>query len=398
LKREHNTRGWSLREQVSSLLRHYEAVRTVPWGPLVRRAATLLPDYFFGRGKTHGIMNVTLETTYRCNARCSFCFLRGSRLNLKGQELSLAEIDALARDVRHLVVGFYVTGGEPFVRKDAVEIIAAIKKYGFTCGVNTNATLLDEDKIRRLGKAGLDYLLVSMHGDEEAHDRVIGNRGAYQKATATVRLARDLAPSVRVALNCVITPETLQTAESLILFAKESQAAAVTFEHGQFLTRNDLAQHWPAWRRHYGNGHVRLVFSSENTFAAADPDSVYRRVQQVRAFAAKHGVCVVFKPDLSAEALKAWYSDQFAFSTHCYYPWTDTRISPFGDVYVCQFIPLVVGNVRTDSLRTLLNSERYVAFRNALRKAGGAFPACARCCKLYRMPFTKIWQASGADV
>jgi len=386
--RETNAKQW-----LAGLLGHYRAVQSVRWGPLLRRAATLLPDCLLGRGKTRGIVNVTLETTYRCNAGCSFCLLRGTRLHQKGEELSVAEIDALARDVRRVVAGFYITGGEPFVRKDAVEIVEAVKKHGLKCGVNTNGALLTEAKILGLRDAGLDYLIVSINGSAEAHNNIAGYPHAYQKATEAVQLVRDRAPAIRVALNCVITPQTLHSAESVIRFAERAKVAAVTFQHGQFLTSHDLAEHLPVWHKHFGNGHIQLVHSKENVFASCDMVEAHRRIQQVRAYAKRQGVRLVLKPDLSMEQIEAWYSDDVACSTFCYYPWTDTRVSPFGDVYVCQSIPVVVGNVRSESLRAMLNNREYVSFRQALRGAGGLFPACARCCKLYRMPLLRVRRA-----
>jgi hypothetical protein len=49
-------------------------------------------------------------------------------------------------------------------------------------------------------------------------------------------------------------------------------------------------------------------------------------------------------------------------------------------------MPTPMGNVRTTPLAEILGGEPYRTFRSGNRAAGGVFPACARCCKLYRNP------------
>ena len=53
---------------------------------------------------------------------------------------------------------------------------------------------------------------------------------------------------------------------------------------------------------------------------------------------------------------------------------------PNGDVFPCESINYKMGNIFEDDFREIWNNNKYVNFRNRLRK--GLFPACARCCKL----------------
>ena len=72
--------------------------------------------------------------------------------------------------------------------------------------------------------------------------------------------------------------------------------------------------------------------------------------------------------------------------------WTDTRVEPDGLVNACQVMPTPMGNVRDGSLGEILNGAPYREFRAKNREAGGVFPACARCCKLYRNPINFMAQ------
>ncbi len=60
--------------------------------------------------------------TNRCNARCSFCFIDFDDPNTFKNELTLDEIDKLTKSLGNSLLNVNLTGGEPFARKDIVEI------------------------------------------------------------------------------------------------------------------------------------------------------------------------------------------------------------------------------------------------------------------------------------
>src|SRR3954464_7770717 len=60
--------------------------------------------------------------TNRCNARCSFCFIDfGNPDTFKG-ELTVEEVDKLTRTVGPHLQNVNITGGEPFARKELLDI------------------------------------------------------------------------------------------------------------------------------------------------------------------------------------------------------------------------------------------------------------------------------------
>jgi len=60
--------------------------------------------------------------TQRCNARCPFCFIDFDAPDAFKDELSLEEIDRLTRTTGPHLQNVNVTGGEPFARKDLLDI------------------------------------------------------------------------------------------------------------------------------------------------------------------------------------------------------------------------------------------------------------------------------------
>ena len=60
--------------------------------------------------------------TNRCNARCSFCFIDFDDPNTFKGELTLDEIKKLTKSFGKSLLNVNLTGGEPFARKDIIEI------------------------------------------------------------------------------------------------------------------------------------------------------------------------------------------------------------------------------------------------------------------------------------
>jgi len=364
-------------------LSHLRTINSVDWRTAVRPVLHLLPDYFSRRGKSRSFVNVTLELTYRCNWVCDFCFLKENVLNRRVDELSFEEIvDIIDQAAKHRL-GFYLTGGEPFVRKDCVGIIRAIKERGLKVGVNTNHHLLNEEKIDELRDVGLDYLISSIHGPKEVHEKVVGIK-SYDRVMANLDYWNSRPRKTRLLLNYVLTPETSAHMDAMVETAARCGVDAITFQQETFLTRRDRLKHEELWQELFG--HPNEV---ELSYLDFDPDGydvelLGQRIRSAKKLGDRLGVPTYFKPDLTADGLSNWYGDEFHSRKRCSYLYTDIRINPRGEVIACQFIPKVMGNVREDRLMDIVNNDEMVGFRKGIQEAGGLFPACARCCKLHR--------------
>ena len=81
--------------------------------------------------------------TNRCNARCSFCFIDFYNPNTFKNELDLNEIEALTKSFGKSLLNVNLTGGEPFARKDIIEIAKSYVKNTTiqSIYITTNASL-----------------------------------------------------------------------------------------------------------------------------------------------------------------------------------------------------------------------------------------------------------------
>ena len=103
--------------------------------------------------RTHRLLSIQWELTYRCNERCTHCYLDVMPPSAKVPgELSTEEAKRLVDDLARLG-GLTITfsGGEIFVRSDIFELSAYARKKGFAIRYFTNGILIKPeiaDKIR----------------------------------------------------------------------------------------------------------------------------------------------------------------------------------------------------------------------------------------------------------
>lgn len=144
------------------------------------------------------VMNITRN----CNLRCVHCYSSsggGHRFTDLPFEVWKKAIETAA-DMG--VSNVLVSGGEPLVRKDAVELIRVMNDCGMKVGLSTNGTAITEQMAGRL--AGLvDYAGISIDGPQRVHDEFRGVDGAYR--TSLKGIANAAKAGIKVGLRCTIT-------------------------------------------------------------------------------------------------------------------------------------------------------------------------------------------------
>jgi radical SAM protein with 4Fe4S-binding SPASM domain len=130
------------------------------------------------------------EVTLACNLHCKLCGSRAGKA--RRNELSTQEafdlVDQLAamgvRDVG-------LIGGEVHLRKDWVEIVAAIVRAGMSCSIQTGGRSFSAAVAAKAAAAGLSGAGVSIDGLRENHDFIRGVKGSYDQAIAALGHLRD---------------------------------------------------------------------------------------------------------------------------------------------------------------------------------------------------------------
>jgi MoaA/NifB/PqqE/SkfB family radical SAM enzyme len=132
---------------------------------------------------------VHFEVTMRCNARCPFCdYWKTSPSARQGEIASFAEA---ARYFNPVMITF--TGGEPLLRRDLEDIVAAVARAVRVryIAVITHGGMLSAERALSLWKAGLNQFNISLDYLDERHDAARGISGLSDRIMRTIPAMRE---------------------------------------------------------------------------------------------------------------------------------------------------------------------------------------------------------------
>jgi len=157
-------------------------------------------------GRQHDYLRISL--TERCNLRCTYCMPEeGVELSPKSSILTTEEIIQIARIfINEGVKKIRLTGGEPLVRRDIVDIIRELKSTpGLeTVAMTTNGVTLGR-RLPELVSAGLDALNISLDTLVPQKFEFVSRRPkkTHEKVMASIEAALELGYAP-VKVNCVV--------------------------------------------------------------------------------------------------------------------------------------------------------------------------------------------------
>ncbi len=169
-----------------------------------------------------------LDVTARCNSRCLTCGFRDSSGN--GKELDArAWIEVLkqARELGTSIVSF--GGGEPFMREDFLDLLEAAAGTRAALHLNTNGTMLSEDRVRALDSIGVSAVTVSLDADDVETYRKLRGIDAFDQVTGGIRSLKEKAPKIHVIVETTVTRENVKRLEKIAGLAKKLGADQVKF-------------------------------------------------------------------------------------------------------------------------------------------------------------------------
>ncbi len=139
----------------------------------------------------------------RCNLKCKHCYSISADTDFPG-ELNTGEIFEVMDDLKRFKVPVLIlSGGEPLLRPDIFDISRRAKKLGFYTALSSNGVLIGEHNIDEIASIGYDYLGVSLDGIGKTHDDFRGQDGAFEKALAGIRMARE--KGIKIGLRFTVT-------------------------------------------------------------------------------------------------------------------------------------------------------------------------------------------------
>ncbi|MGO8671763.1 MAG: pyrroloquinoline quinone biosynthesis protein PqqE [Capsulimonadaceae bacterium] len=177
-------------------------------------------------------LGLLAEMTYRCPLHCPYCS-NPTRYSPGRVELSTVEwrrVLAEAIDLGVLHVMF--SGGEPLLRPDLPELVAAARSEGVYTNLITSAVGFTRERAERLKEAGLDSIQISFQADvAELADEIAGTRAHERKREAAL-LAREV--DLPITVNVVVHRRNVDRLGAMIALAEEVGAERLELANVQF--------------------------------------------------------------------------------------------------------------------------------------------------------------------
>jgi len=165
-------------------------------------------------------INLFVELTRRCPRRCTHCYANASALTQ--DELTLQELERILTRFRD-IGGFTVrlTGGEPTVRPDFLEVLELLQSLEVVCALNTNGDF-NEHFLAQIIDWGVRDFRVSLDGIEQTNDTIRWN-GAFRSALGTLEALtaynRSNDSKLSVTINTVLMRSNQQDVRAIIELA-----------------------------------------------------------------------------------------------------------------------------------------------------------------------------------
>ena len=320
---------------------------------------------------------ISWNLTYRCNLACEHCYLDAGPKPLVGTE-NFADRSELGTEECFRVIDdiaafapeclTILTGGEPLLRRDILEIVRRAAERALWVVVGTNGVRITENVAKRLAEAGARGLSLSLDAlDPDCHDRFRMVRGAWQNTVEGAEI-----------LNRTGLPFIVQTTAGSHNLGELD--AIADFAHDRLAAK--------VWNLYFLVPTGRGQFVSDMTPAQYDEvlASLYRiqrkydRRMLVNAKCAPHYIKTVLE-NASAETepkIRTYSGGAGGCPAGTHY----MGIRPNGDVTPCPYLPVFAGNLRRAALADLWTSAELftdIRRRSSLDGRCGACEMNAHC-------------------
>ncbi|MFJ5900006.1 pyrroloquinoline quinone biosynthesis protein PqqE [Streptomyces sp. NPDC093064] len=277
------------------------------------------------------------ELTYRCPLACPYC---SNPLNLGDyrDELTTDEWRRVLAEAGDLgVLQCHLSGGEPLLRHDLVEIVADAHDLGLYTNLITSAVGFSRPRAERLRAAGLDHVQVSIQADEPAVSDRIAGLPSFERKIEAMGVVKELGWPLTV--NVVLHRYNIDRVADVLGLAEKVGADRVELANTQYYG-------W-AWRNRDALLPSRAQLEAAEVVVRAARERLRDRMDVIYVL-----------PD--------YYS---RYPKPCMSGWASRQltVTPNGDVLPCptaQSLPLPRASVREDSLeRIWAESPVMTAFR-----------------------------------
>ncbi len=350
----------------------------------VQRLYSEVPYRYFRSGYAFPAWHYYLEVTRRCNLRCRMCqyieWLEKVPVHEQAQdELTTDEwlrvIDQVGR------FGFITfTGGEPFIRKDFMELLEHASRRTRTHFIS-NTTMMPQDRAERvvalaparLGGMGLNFMGTSLEAPGSLHDEIRQMQGAFERTMEGIRTLRAVRDRAGKRCPMIHVTTVIQKDNVHVLHLMPKVVAEAGGEVFNLVT--ETRQHeLPG----LGDADPCSYRVEQIAWPRIDPAALAEALDKTETAAREAGIELRL-PRMPRADLVRYYDASIDLRNYeCRHAWHSLFVGRRGDVYPCWI--LKAGNVREHSIAEIWNNPVMRHFRQTCQKR--LFVMCPGCCFL----------------
>lgn len=252
-----------------------------------------------------------------------------------------------------------IWGGEPLLYEHFADLAKYLFEAGIQVQVVTNGTLIDTQATALCRY--LDKIHISVDGTETVHDAV-RNPGVYSKIRRNLPLIKDRRGQL-VFLTTVSDANVKGISQLPHKLIEELHPDGIVLQPLMYLSRREIDEY-----REYFRGHFGCDYPELESWHREDAEE-YRKVlaeELEKVSKENYAVPVKFTPHGDNPAI------------HCQRPWYFVHVRHDGEVGFCtDYFGFTAGNVKTQSLVEIFNSDRANAYRAAVES--NALNTCRHC-------------------
>lgn len=293
--------------------------------------------------------------TERCNLKCRKChFWKNGTDN----EVSIEEYKDFfvsLKEFEKTPIEINLGGGEPLFKKGALDLIPFCAALELKPAMTTNATLIDRAMAKKLSKAGLSRLSISLDSlSEETHDFITGTYGSFRRLMKAIKYLKQYWHQGAVNINTVLTHQNMTGIKELVEWVNKDKffnGIAFVALAQPFMT--DSIDTW------YLDKEYGLLWPKDSSLLSSIIDTVITY---------KYAGYKILNPVAQLEVYKRYYAnpDFFAREHHCNFGEYIFNINIIGHVHLCCFMPQV-GNIKKDKIKAIWFSEEAKKTRVLMR-------------------------------
>ncbi len=153
--------------------------------------------------KEHSPLQAQIILTYRCNLDCLHCYCKGSED--RERELSTRQWKKILSSLRRQgCLRVILTGGEPLIRKDFLELYSFAKRQGLLATIFTNATSFTREVVKHLTKSPPYSIEVTLNGiTRETYESITQVENSFSKAISNIKSLRREKINLIIKSNCL---------------------------------------------------------------------------------------------------------------------------------------------------------------------------------------------------